>query len=230
MIVQNKNYLLSLESLDKVNFFNPVKGYVVGRKIPSNFFPYLYSTDTFKKFTNSIIPDKFDKENLKKDECRLLIPFFDENKKMFAFSGRSLDKFSKLRYINITIDETKPKIYGLDRWNKSKLTYVVEGPLDSLFLNNCIATAGGILTTHLNPDDDNIIVYDNEPRSEFTRKKIKKAISDNFRVCIWPEDIKFKDINQMILEGMSSIKIEEIIKNNSFKGLEAELRLAFWGK
>jgi hypothetical protein len=39
-----------------------------------------------------------------------------------------------------------------------------------------------------------------------------------------------KDINQMILAGLTSAKIEEIIKGNSFKDLEAEMRLAFWGR
>ena len=34
------------------------------------------------------------------------------------------------------------KIFGLNRIDKSKPIYVVEGPIDSLFLDNCVAVAG----------------------------------------------------------------------------------------
>ena len=63
---------------------------------------------------------------------------------MFAVQGRALSQ-SDLRYITVRIDEQYPKIYGLDRVDISKPIYVVEGPIDSLFVDNCIAVAGGDL-------------------------------------------------------------------------------------
>ena len=37
------------------------------------------------------------------------------------------------------LDDDAPKVYGLDRVNENKKIYVVEGPLDSLFVENCVA-------------------------------------------------------------------------------------------
>ena len=42
------------------------------------------------------------------------------------------------RYITIKLDPEKDKVYGLNRLNPNKHTYVVEGSIDSLFLDNCI--------------------------------------------------------------------------------------------
>ena len=82
------------------------------------------------------------------EEPRLVIPFFDKSRKMFAVQGRALGQ-SDLRYITVRIDEQYPKIYGLDRVDISKPIYVVEGPIDSLFIENCIC----LLYTSPSPRD-----------------------------------------------------------------------------
>ena len=40
------------------------------------------------------------------------------------------------------LDEDEPKIFGLDEMNKKLPVYVVEGPLDSTFIDNSIALCG----------------------------------------------------------------------------------------
>ena len=45
---------------------------------------------------------------------------------------------------------------------------------------------------------------------------------------IWPQSIQQKDINDMILAGMSSSEVEETIKQNTHQGLEAKMKLAAW--
>ena len=79
------------------------------------------------------------------DDPRLVIPFYDANGRMIMCQGRSLMK-STIRYLTVKFVEDAPKVYGLDRWEPQKRTYVVEGPLDSLFLDNCLAVAGADLT------------------------------------------------------------------------------------
>jgi hypothetical protein len=49
------------------------------------------------------------------------------------------------------------------------------------------------------------------------------------RVCIWPDDMQ-KDINDMILSGLTKEDIQYIIDSNTFDGLEAELRFSQWRK
>jgi DNA primase len=99
------------------------------------------------KWTNWQIPEKFDEKALKMEEGRLVIPFFDKNNKMHCFQGRSLKKDSPLKYITIRTNESVPKIFGLDKVNDNKKYYVLEGPIDSIFLFNSVACAGGDLST-----------------------------------------------------------------------------------
>ena len=74
------------------------------------------------------------------------------------------------------------------------------------------------------------IVYDNEPRSKETVKKLDKAIMNGYNVCIWPESMEHKDINDMVLAGLSSEFIEHIIKTNTYRDLSAKLALQKWSK
>ena len=131
-----------------------------------------------------------------------------------------------------SLDESIPKLYGLDTINNNKNIYVLEGPIDSMFIPNSIATAGGDLVSAVkNFDKDRlIIIYDNEPRSKETVKKIEKAVFNGYKVVVWPENIQHKDINDMILAGLSSDFIEHIIKNNTYRDLSAKLALQKWSK
>ena len=53
-------------------------------------------------------------KELKDNEKRLIIPFYDKEKNLVAFQGRALDD-SKIRYITIKLEENLPKIFGIDR-------------------------------------------------------------------------------------------------------------------
>ena len=119
---------------------HPAKKYVLDRKLPNESHSKLYYCPRFYSWTNTLIPNKF-KDTIK-DEPRLIIPFIDENNKLFGYQGRSFQKDNKFRYITIMLDETKPKIFGLENIDVSKKVYVVEGPLDSCFVDNCLAMAG----------------------------------------------------------------------------------------
>ena len=58
-----------------------------------------------------------------------------------------------------------------------------------------------------------------------------RILEDNIQqgknVVIWPEDIQEKDVNDMVIAG---INVKEIISNNVFHGLEAELKFINWRK
>lgn len=223
--------LKNLKKVSQLKPEHPVKRFVDRRKIPTPYHAKTFCCPNFMAYTNSLVPNKFSDESLQKDETRYLIPFFDENKNVFAFQGRSIGK-SEPKYITIILDETKPKIFGLDTVDFIKTVYVFEGPIDSMFIPNSIATAGGDLISCLKNRDKSrlVIVYDNEPRSHETIKKIDKAILNGYSVCIWPENFEHKDINDAILAGLSPEFIEHIIKTNTHKDLKAKLALAKWSK
>ena len=142
---------------------------------------------------------------------------------MIAAQGRALGE-SDLRYITIKIDEHQPKIFGLDRIDKNKPIFVVEGPIDSLFIDNCIAVAGGDLTSALShlTDCDLTFVYDNERRNRETVKKMESTIDRQYKIVIWPKYVREKDINEMILSG---INVSDVLSTNTFYGLTAKTKM-----
>jgi len=178
-----------------------------------------------------LLPGKFDEETLQRDETRLLIPFIDKNKNVHAYQGRAVGE-SKVKYITIVLDDAVPKVYGLDTVDFNKTVYVMEGPIDSMFIPNSIATAGGDLASaiHSFPKQGMVVVYDNEPRSKETIKKLDKAILNGYNVCIWPDNLEHKDVNDMVLAGLSSDFIKHIIDKNTYKDLAAKMALSKWSK
>jgi transcription elongation factor Elf1 len=224
--------LKGLKKVSQLSPDNPIKKLVVDRKIPNPYHAKLFACPNFFSFVNNLIPDKFPSETLARDETRLLIPFLDTNKTVHAFQGRSLRSDSKTKYITIVLNDSVPKLFGLDALNPDRTTYVVEGPIDSMFVNNSIATAGGDLISAVKDlkKENLVIVYDNEPRSKETKKKLDKAIYHGYNVVIWPENLEHKDINDMVIAGMSSDFIEHIMKQNTYKDLSAKLALQKWSK
>jgi len=155
-----------------------------------------------------------------------MIPFRNEEGEIFAYQGRAFGSETP-KYITIKLDEDADKIFGLDRVDKSKPILVVEGPLDSLFLDNCIAMAGADFN---NFEGDLIIIFDNEPRNKEICKQIEKTINQDRKIVIWPDTVKEKDINDMILAGYTKEHIEQIITENTFQAASASLRFAEWRK
>ena len=221
-VFRKKGILEGLQSIKNLPDDHPARQIVERRKLPVESLSDLYLCESFFKFTNSIIKGKF--PSLDGDHPRLLIPFRDESGEVFAYQGRAFGN-EQPKYITIKIDEEREKIFGLDKVDKSKPILVVEGPLDSLFLDNCIAVAGADFS---NIKGDLTVIYDNEPRNKEINKQIEKTIDQGKSVCLWPDHMKEKDINDMIIAGYSKKEVQEIITNNTFSGASAKLRFAEW--
>ena len=225
-----KSRIQGLERVDRLPDTHPAVKYVKGRKIPEEHIKRLYWTDTFQAWTNTIVKNKF--STIKFDEARLIIPFFSESGELIAFQGRTLNPKSKLRYITIKVDESVCKLYGLDKMDTSKPVYVLEGPIDSMFIPNAIAMAGSDMakTCVLDKGAEFVIVMDNENRNKEIVGKIEGFIDNGFSVCIWDENIKQKDVNDMILNGMTAEQVFSSIKQHTYKGLQAKMTLTKWSK
>ena len=224
-----------LKGLKKVSQLSPdhkTKQLVDSRKIPTPYHAKLFNCPNFKQFTNNLVPGKFDEESNKHDETRLLIPFINEKKQVHAYQGRALGQ-SKVKYITIILDNSVPKVYGLDNVNFTKRYYVFEGPIDSMFIPNSVATAGGDLVSAigtLSLLQNAVIVYDNEPRNTDTVKKMDKAIINGYSVCVWPKSMEFKDVNDMVMGGLSPEFVQYVIDTNTHRDLKAKMALNLWSK
>lgn len=208
---------------------HPVIKYVESRRIPKDHYKHIFLVGKFKEFANKLKP--FCIKNTNSDHPRLVIPFYDKNGKIFAFQGRAFGS-EKPKYLTIKLDESAEKLYGLDRVDLNKPILVTEGPIDSLFLPNALAVAGGAINskTLLDHKDNVTVVMDNEPRNPQITKQVEKCIELGYNVCLFPESIKEKDINDMIKSGMTQDQILKIINDNTFNGLKAKLKFAEWRK
>ena len=225
-ILTKDSSLKSLVKISTLEHTHPVKKFVENRQIPSQSHYQLFFAPKFYEWVNTLVPNKF--PNLDGDHPRLVIPFFDEQNKMFAFQGRAFGNEIP-KYITIILDSEKDKIYGLNNVNWNKKVYVVEGPIDSLFLENCIATAQSDLRIR-NKRDNIILIPDNEPRNHEIVKQIGKFIDDGYSVVLWPEYVKEKDINEMVLSGRTDTEIKTIINENVYSGIQAKTQFVFWKK
>ena len=218
-----------LKSLIKVSTLehnHPVKKFLENRQIPSHSHHELFLAPKFFEWVNTLVPNKF--PSLDGDHPRLVIPFFDERDKMFAFQGRAFGKENP-KYITIVLDSARDKIYGLNKVDWNKKVFVVEGPIDSLFLDNCIATAQSDLRISYKKQNV-VLIPDNEPRNKEIVKQIEKFIDEHYSVVLWPEYVKEKDINDMILSGRTKTEIQKIINENVYSGIKAKTQFVFWKK
>jgi len=217
-VFEETNLLDDYKKISDLDDEHPAKQYVIKRKIPSEFFDKLYFCDKFGQLVNKVKPKTY---NTKTDHPRLIIPFYDTTGKLFAFQGRAFGK-EQPKYLTIKLDENKQKIYGLERINFQKHIHITEGPIDSMFIDNCLAAAGAdlILKNKISPQDVTYI-FDNEPRNKEIIKRMYSVIEKDYNVLIWPSDIQLKDVNDMVVAGMSKAEISELISRNTYSKLSA---------
>ena len=232
-VFKKKSILKGLQSIYELSEDHPARKIVDKRKLPNESLRDIYFCESFYKFTNTLIPNKF--PSLDGDHPRLLIPFRDEQGEIFAYQGRAFGNETP-KYITIKLKEDSDKIYGLDRIDDSKEIYVVEGPIDSMFLDNCIAVGGSdfskplVIAGKIVDNAQLTIVFDNEPRNKEICKQIEKTLNQGRKIVIWPDSMKHKDINDMILAGYTKENVKEIVTDNTFSGAAAQLRFAEWRK
>ena len=182
-----------------------------------------YFTDSFKRWTNT---KKQTFDTIGRDEPRIIIPMYNQDKDLIGFQGRSLIPNS-VKYITVMLEDEAPKIYGLDTIDEKLPVYVVEGPFDSTFINNSVALCGSDGDLGYLEGSDTILVYDNEPRNREIVGRIERCIDRNQKVVIWPSNIVEKDINDMVLAGHD---VMSMIKLNTYSGLEAKIKFNTWKK
>ena len=216
-VFKKKEDLLSIAELNKGE-------YIEHRQIPEKYFSEIFFADRFYDWVNKT---KSQFGEIVSDQPRIVIPFIDREGTWFGFQGRSLDPGDKLRYITIMLDESRVKVYGLNRVNLDKTIYITEGPFDSLFIDNAIAMAGADVDWTLIQDRDAVFVYDNEKRNAEIVKRMAKVIDKGYDVVIWPDSLKEKDLNDMILAGHN---VQSLVEFNTYSGLEAHIKLSEWKK
>lgn len=215
-----------MDRVSTLPYDHEVVEYVESRSIPKTAWDRLYFIDNIKNIVQ--LNDKY-AASIVTEEPRLAIPFFDRHGRLTAVSLRAM-RGETLRYILVKVREEAPTVFGLEQVCEDKMITVVEGPLDSLFLDNCIACAGTSFGKigDFGFDPEKIrIVFDNQPKNKEVCKLIEKYVDQNYNIVIWPESISQKDINDMARDGLD---VQEIVNNNTHRGLSAKFKFNQWKK
>ena len=194
--------------------------YLENRKLDATKF---YFAAKFKEWTNT---QKQTFDTIGRDESRIIIPMYDEDKTLIGFQGRSLGPNS-VKYITVMIKDNAPKIYGLDQVDSEKPIFVIEGPFDATLVQNSVAMCGSDIDLRSFGWSDCIYVYDNEPRNREIVNRIAKTIDRGDKIVIWPTTINQKDINDMVLGGQN---IMNVLESNTYSGLKAKIKFNNWKK
>jgi len=215
-----------LSDLSELPEHNPAVRYAVERKIPRSRFSDLYYIDDVEKIKH--LTDEYD-DKINNIEPRLVIPFRNKRGALVGITCRSLTN-EKLRYITIHIDKTQPLIYNLNNVNVAETVYCFEGPIDSLFVQNSIAVGNADLTKIEKTivKDNAVLIFDNQPRNMQLVKIMKQAQKDGWKMVVWPSTIVEKDVNEMVLNGITNI--QSIINENTHQGLGLRMKLNLWSK
>lgn len=214
----------NLQSIDELEDDHPARKYILERKIPKSRWQDIYYTEAFKDFLDREFPDH-GKENVPNDE-RVVLLYRDEQGIITNIAGRAIGQ-SKLRYVTVKLIEGK-KIYGLEKINKTKRVYVVEGQFDSFFIDNCVAAGDSGLCGVADYFDDSVdvvLIYDNEPRNKEIVKLLSNSIELGYNVVVWPTGLPYKDINDMASDG---VDVQAIVENRVFTGVRAKMEFINW--
>ena len=221
---RKKDICDELAKISELNTSHRARKYLVNRGINEDTLSKFYYCPDFKRWTNK---HKKIYDTTENDDERIIIPLRDLEGNLFGYQGRSLDPTSKMRYITVMLDENAPKLYGLEKINTQKPIYILEGPFDSLFVENSVAMCGSDVDIRTFGWSNYIWIFDNEPRNREIVSRIERCINRGDQVVIWPTNVKEKDVNEMILAKQN---ICSIIETNTYSELKAKLKLNLWKK
>jgi len=215
----NKNILSGLPTLSSLENDHPAYEYARKRRIPKKYFDILLYSEKFNNLIES--------NSIKKDE-RIVIPVYDTQNNLHAFQGRSIH-FSPIKYITKKV--TNQRIWFGQKDITDDTVFVTEGPIDSMFIPNSVATLGMSNWREI-PEElqkkNLIFVLDNEPRNKQVTEIMLQIVKEGYKICIWPKNIIEKDINEMIMHGYKQQELKSIILKNSYDNLEATFLINIW--
>ena len=184
----------------KGKLFEDARTYCIKRKIPESIWSkFFVATD--RRYKN-----------------RLIIPFFNKSKEILYWQGRHLYG-EEPKYLNRMVDKSNA-IYNLDNIDETKPVVVLEGPIDSMFVENAIATLGLELNEKMQRKIDTLDAYYLFDNDEAGQTKSRKYLKNNKYVFLWKSFLKdyelpgnIKDINEVILQlGIDNFKFIDLKK------------------
>lgn len=150
---------------------------------------------------------------------RLCIPFYDLDGKIVYYQTRKIMNDNTPKYLSKAHDEKS--IFGIDKIDPSfPYIFVLEGPIDAMFIKNGIAVCGITMTKKQKkqlqqfPTHEIIWCLDNQNLDSTSANKTKELIKQEYKVFVWPKSIKAKDLNDYCIENKINEFDYKIILDN----------------
>lgn len=201
--------------------------YLKDRRIPEDKMKEFYYVDDMQKVEE--LSDKY-RNKIVGTEERVCLPYYNRKGRLIGCTFRALEDHP-IKYLDIRLNENERMIYNIDGVDLTEDVYVVEGPMDSLFLPNCVAAGSSDLraaSVQVLPERM-ILIYDNQPRNRELLKIMKKSIKDGYRHFIWPRSIRSKDINDLVRNNeYTTEELPGLINRNTYGGLTLRAKFNEW--
>ena len=165
---------------------------------------------------------------------RLVIPFYDYDGKLVYYQTRAIyaqDEIDRPKYLSK--QHASKTLYGIDNIS-SDLDYIfiLEGPIDAMFVPNGVGMCGLSLTNEQQKQLDRfylhkkIWVFDNQLDNEDVKRRVVSLMNKGELVFMWPKQLAgIKDFNELCVKAnLDKINPDMIIKN-SHRGLSGMINL-----
>lgn len=172
---------------------------------------------------------------------RLCIPFYDTSGDIAHYQTRGFmpkDLEERPKYLSkINSNKTLFNINNVSV--DAEEIYIFEGPIDSFFMKNSVATAGiqesseSVFTSrqrhmiNTRPFAKHVWILDNQWSDQASRNKTKLLIEQGFSVFIWPKNFRqFKDFNDLAINYKLDVVSPTFVRRNTYTGMTARLMLS----
>lgn len=184
----NKNNLKDLKDIISIELHQPAIEWCKSRMIPESvYMKWFYIPENCGKYSN-----------------RIIIPFRNDKGQIYYFQGRTLGD-SIPKYKNSIGTKGVYNYYEVDI---SKPVMIVEGPIDSHFLENCIAIMGTSVDEEImNTIKQKYYIFDNDASG---RSAAYKRLEAGEYVFMWKQFIKnFAFVGEKVDINIMAIKLNK---------------------
>ena len=215
--------------------------YAQSRYIPEDLYPELYAVKDVNLLTQRM--DKY-KDDKYPEFQMLVMPFFRPDGSYSYIQCRVADNEAPkdFRFLTLQLDDLGPKLYGENHVDWTAPVYVLEGPIDAMFIDNGVANAGAASSMeHVvrevasgagQPLRNICMLFDNDYRDNYqVMQHVVRSIDAGLSVVLFDKQFDgIKDINKAIQMGWTRSEVNMYVRARTFTGLRAKLEISNIGK
>lgn len=216
-----------LMPVSNLNSNHPAYLYLSERNIPKNCYQHVMWCEDFPQLVKETIGEKYNNSYL--PSSGIVFELKELNGTVTGYQIRSIDKNCPKSRRFVICSANEEHGYYYKKIDEKQTIYIVEGCIDSLFIENSLAVLSASLY-RVHPTDNCVYINDQEPRNHQVVRQIEKCIEKGYRVVLMPSEYEGMDINDMINSGISKEDLQELFKKYTYSGLSAKIQFSKWKK